>query len=195
MPNWWCNKTWTYLSGPKSAAAAVAAVSVAFAISAIGVCSADAAEAAKTAAEAPVSADVTPPPMSVSAQYCASIVDKAADARFARQRAELVRVQKTIEERLGQLERKRAEFETWTKRREEFLAMVQGNLSTIYAKMKPTAAAEQLAKIDDMTAAAILLKLDPRATSAILTEMDPAKAADLARLFAAAGRSKPGKGS
>ena len=73
--------------------------------------------------------------------------------------------------------------------------MVRGNLSTIYSKMKPAAAAEQLAKIDDMTAAAILLKLDPRATSAILTEMDPAKAAELARLFAAAERTKTGKGT
>jgi len=135
------------------------------------------------AAAAPASA------VSVPAQYCASILDKAADARFALQRAELAKLQKAIEARLEQLERKRAEFETWTKRREDFLSTVRGNLSTIYAKMKPAAAAEQLAKLDDMTAAAILLKLDPRATSLILAEMDPTKAAGLVHLFAAAGRS------
>jgi flagellar motility protein MotE (MotC chaperone) len=137
----------------------------------------------------------SPRSTSVSEQFCTGILDRAADFRLSQQRAELARLQKTIEERLRQLELKRTEFETWIKRREDFLSMVQGNLSAIYTKMKPAAAAEQLTKIDDMTAAAILLKLDPRATSAILTEMDPTRAADLARLFAAAGRNKFGKGS
>ena len=151
--------------------------------------------ASHTAAPNGSAAAPAPGQVSVPAQYCASILDKAADARFALQRAELVKLQKTIEERLEQLERKRAEFEAWTKRREDFLSTVRGNLSTIYAKMKPAAAAEQLAKLDDMTAAAILLKLEPRATSLILAEMDPTKAAGLAHLFAAAGRSKTDKGS
>jgi flagellar motility protein MotE (MotC chaperone) len=136
---------------------------------------------------------VPPLPESIPAQYCANIVDKAADARFAQQKSELTKLQQAIDDRLGQLEKKRAEFEMWLKRREDFLAKVQGSLSVVYAKMKPAAAAEQLAQLDDLTAAAILLKLDPRATSAILTEMDPGKAAQVARLFASAGREKPGK--
>jgi len=197
MPSWQFNSTVTRCSRPTLARGAIAAVCIAFQLSVADIINADSAEPAKPATEPPAAARTTTTqgPISVSAQYCASILDRAADARFAEQRAQLAKLQKQIEERLGQLEQRRVEVETWTKRREDFLAMVRGNLSTIYSKMKPAAAAEQLAKIDDMTAAAILLKLDPRATSAILTEMDPAKAAELARLFAAAERTKTGKGT
>lgn len=194
MPSWLCNSStdtpWRRLVGFAAVAALLAAVALDR-----GTGLANAADAS-----APPPHDVAAPkviagavPESLPAQYCANIVDKAADARFAEQKSELTKLQQAIDDRLQQLEKKRSEFELWLKRREDFLAKVQGNLSTVYAKMKPAAAAEELAQLDDLTAAAILLKLDPRATSLILAEMDPAKAAQLARLFASAGRERTGK--
>ena len=51
----------------------------------------------------------------------------------------------------------------------------------IYARMRPDAAALQLAALDEETAAAVLTKLEPRTASLILNEMDPAQAARLDR--------------
>ena len=45
--------------------------------------------------------------------------------------------------------------------------------------MRPDAAAQQLAAMDEETAAAVLTKLDPRIASIILNEMDRAQAARL----------------
>jgi len=196
MLNWSSNRASARRSSGRPLTLVVVAASVAVILSAVGELKAGAAEPVKvpvTAVDGKVTA--VREQLSISEQYCAGILDGAADTRFAMQRAELVKLQHSIDDRLDQIEKKRAELEAWLKRREAFLAMVQGNLSVIYGKMKPASAAEQLAKIDEMTAAAILLKLDPRAASSILTEMDPAQAAQLARLFVAAGRDKPGKGS
>jgi flagellar motility protein MotE (MotC chaperone) len=194
MPSWLYNSrirtSWRLLAGIAAVAAVLAAL--------VPDGGAGLANAADASAPPPHDADAPKViagvvPESLPAQYCANIVDKAADARFAEQKSELAKLQQAIDDRLQQLEKKRSDFELWLKRREDFLAKVQGNLSAVYAKMKPAAAAEELAQLDDLTAAAILLKLDPRATSSILAEMDPAKAAQLARLFASAGRERTGK--
>ena len=68
--------------------------------------------------------------------------------------------------------RKKAEYETWLKRREVFLARAEDGVVKIYAGMKPDAAAERLAIVNADLAAAILMKLDPRKASVILNEMD-----------------------
>jgi flagellar motility protein MotE (MotC chaperone) len=114
-----------------------------------------------------------------SNQYCANIADAAADARFAWQKETLASLEKEIEGRIKVLEQKRAEYEEWLRRRNEFLAKADEAIVEIYSRMRPDAAALQLANMHDEKAAAILAKLNPRNASAVLNEMEPARAAQL----------------
>src|SRR5581483_3804118 len=66
-------------------------------------------------------------------------------------------------------EEKTAELQAWLARREEFSKKAQAAVVTIYARMRPDAAAAQLVAMDEETAAAVLTKLDPRNASASLT--------------------------
>ena len=116
-------------------------------------------------------------------QYCNSIANAAADARFAWQKETLTALSKDVEARIGQLEAKRAEYEEWLKRRQMFLAKADESVTAIYAKMKPEAASQQLTAMDSEAAAAILTRLDPRAASAIMNEMEPGRAARLANVI------------
>jgi len=120
--------------------------------------------------------------------YCASIADAAADARFAWQKEQLAILEKQVDERIRRLEEKRAEYETWLARRNEFLAKADTGVVAIYQKMRPDAAALQLANMPDEGAAAILTKLNARTASAILSEMEAARAAQLARMMTDAGK-------
>ena len=120
--------------------------------------------------------------------YCANIADAAADARFAWQKEQLAALERQVEERIRALEEKRAEYETWLKRRNEFLAKADESVVAVYAKMKPDAAALQFANMPEENAAALLTKLNARAASAILSEMEATRAASLARKMTDAGR-------
>lgn len=122
-------------------------------------------------------------------QYCTNIRDAAADARLAWQAEELKELQAEVERRIAELNARQAEYEEWLKRRDEFLARAGEQVSEIYAKMRPDAAAKQLAAIDDETAASVLANLVPRSASAILNEMEPRRAAQLA--LAIAGPPQP----
>lgn len=117
-------------------------------------------------------------------QYCVNIRDVAADARYAWQKSTLEALDKRIAERIAALEEKRAEYEAWLKKREDFLAAAREDVVAIYAKMRPEAAAGQLTALDDDMAAAVLARLNARASSAILNEMDPARASQLASALA-----------
>lgn len=119
-------------------------------------------------------------------QYCVNISNPAADARFAWQTATLQDLQLQLEESVVALETKRAEYEEWLARREKFLAQAKEDVVAIYSRMRPDAAAIQLAAMDDETAAAVLAKLKARNSSAILNEMDPARAAQLTNTLAGA---------
>jgi len=123
--------------------------------------------------------------------YCTNLADEATDARFARQLARLKTAEAAIEERLGALERKRAETEEWLARRRRFLALAEENLVAIYEGMRPDAASEQLAEMNELTAAAVIAKVEPRTASAILNEMDAKKAARLAAIMAGLSREEP----
>jgi len=125
--------------------------------------------------------------------YCTNLADAAAEARHARQAARLEAMQAEIEERLVALESKRAEYEDWLERRERFLTLAQDSLVTIYAGMRPDAASEQLAAMDELTAAAIVAKLAPRAASAVLNEMEAEKAARIATIMAGLARARDGR--
>jgi len=120
-------------------------------------------------------------------EFCTNIADAARDQRYLIQKKELEALQKDVDERIKTLEVRRAEYEDWLKRRNDFLKMAEGGLVEIYRKMKPDAAAAQLAAINPEIASAIIMKLPPRQSSTILGEMAADKAALLTRLIALAG--------
>lgn len=121
---------------------------------------------------------------SVVQQYCTNIRDAAADARLAWQLEALRKLEKQVEQRIADLDSRQAEFEEWLRRREEFVARAKQNLVAVYSNMRPDAAAQQLAILDDEKAASVLANLVPRSASAILNEMDPERAAQLALAMA-----------
>ena len=82
-------------------------------------------------------------------------------------------MEQEIAKRIALLEAKTAEYQKWLARRDEFSKKAQRDRVRIYARMRPDAAAVQLAALDEETAAAVLTKLEPRAASAILNEMEP----------------------
>lgn len=115
------------------------------------------------------------------ALYCAAIRDAAQEARVAWQAKALLEIEARIEARLSDLEAVRAEVEEALARREEHLRQAEEGIVAIYARMRPDAAAAQLAALDSEMASAVLAKLAPRLASAILNEMEPGRAAQLAR--------------
>ncbi|MFA6153217.1 MAG: MotE family protein [Mesorhizobium sp.] len=121
-------------------------------------------------------------------RFCSNIADAARDRRYALQAQELRQLQAGIDERMKALDAKKAEYETWLKRREVFLARAEDSVVQIYAGMKPDAAAERLAIVNADLAAAILIKLDSRKAGVILNEMDQKAAATLTGIMASAAR-------
>lgn len=141
------------------------------------------ASARPEAESAPAEAAPAEPP-SIVEQYCTNIRDVAADARLAWQMEALRSLESQVEEKIAALEAKQAEFEDWLRRREEFAARARKTLVAVYANMRPDAAAQQLAILEDEEAASVLAELVPRSASAILNEMDPERAAELALAMA-----------
>ncbi len=142
-------------------------------------------EKAPTEPEAPAeSAAAATEPPSIVEKYCTNIRDAAADARIAWQMEELHKLEKEVEQKIADLDARQAEFEEWLRRREEFVARAKQNLVAVYANMRPDAAAQQLAILEDEEAASVLANLVPRTASAILNEMNPERAAQLAMAMA-----------
>ncbi len=119
-------------------------------------------------------------------EFCTNIADAARDQRYLLQKQELEDLQKDVDERIKTLEARRAEYEDWLKRRNDFLKSAEAGLVEIYKKMKPDAAAAQLAELDPEIASAIVMKLAPRQSSTILGEMPADKAATLTSIIASA---------
>jgi len=126
-------------------------------------------------------------------QYCINIADAAADARVAWQKKMITDVEQELDKRVAMLEAKIAEYQKWLARRDEYSRKAQEQLVGIFARMRPDAAAPQLAASDEETAAAVLSKLDTRASSAILSEMEPNQAARLTAIMVGAGKTSSGK--
>jgi flagellar motility protein MotE (MotC chaperone) len=120
--------------------------------------------------------------------FCVNIADAAADAKFAWQKRTLTDLQQDLDKRIVRLEAKTAELQQWVARRDEFSKKAHASLVTIYARMRPDAAAMQLSQMDEETAAAVLVKLDARLSSAILNEMEPGQAARLTATIAGAAK-------
>ncbi|MBL8578417.1 MAG: MotE family protein [Mesorhizobium sp.] len=121
-------------------------------------------------------------------RFCSNIADAARDRRYALQKDELQALQQEIDKRIAALEEKRIEYETWLKRREEFLARAKDDVVKIYSGMRPDAAAERLAEMDAVLAASILMQIEPRKAGVILNEMERKAAAMLTGVMAAASR-------
>lgn len=136
-------------------------------------------------------AEPRPENSKLAEDYCANIVDAAADARFAWQKRTLSEMEKELERRIIILETRTAEYREWLARRDAFVKKAQETLVGIYARMRPDAAASQLAAMDEETAAAVLTKLNPRNASAILNEMPPNRAARLTTTIAGAAKINP----
>lgn len=143
---------------------------------------------------APTAVPVSAPPANLGnldeiRKFCGNIDNQAADARYSLQAKQLTDLKAEVDERMQALEEKRKEYEMWLKRRDEFVSKAQDSLVDIISKMKPDAAAAQMAMIGDEAAAALILKLNPRVSSIILNEMPPEKAAKLARIIVGSQRT------
>lgn len=123
-------------------------------------------------------------------KFCGNIADAARDRRYAIQTKELETLKAEIDERVKQLEAKRAEYEKWMKLRQEFMDMATENVVSIYARMRPDAAAERLAEMDANLAAAIMLKLQVKQSGLIMNEMERATAAKLTGIMSSAARKE-----
>lgn len=141
---------------------------------------------------APPQAAVAPGDNEV-ALFCSNVADPAVDARLAWQLKELEKAETQLRERIAEVEAKRAEYEKWMALRDDFLKKAEAQMVEIYSRMKPDAAATQIAGMADETAAAVLAKLSPRSSSAIFNEMDTARAAHLADLLGGMRRVDDGK--
>lgn len=121
-------------------------------------------------------------------RFCSNIADAARDRRYMLQTEELQALQQEVDKRIKLLEEKRAEYEAWLKRREDFLAKAEDGVVKIYSGMRADAAAERLAEMDASLAAGILMKLEARKAGVILNEMERKAAAMLTGVMAAASR-------
>lgn len=154
--------------------------------------------AAARADAAPLRARSTDAELAAIAKiYCTNNDAGAAQARDARRREKLAQLEKEIEQRSSALATLMQDARNWVEKREKMLSATRDGLVETYSKMKPEAAAQQLAAMNDETATSIIMKLNARAASAILNEMGAERAARLAdnalrRSSSAAPRPKSG---
>ncbi len=115
-----------------------------------------------------------------AANFCASIRDPAAEARFAWQAEQLKLLEAKLSDTLKKLEARKAELQAMTDRRDAEEKQTEARMTDIFSRMRPDAAALQLAAMDPAMAVSVLGKLPPRAASAVLNEMEASRAAQLA---------------
>ncbi|MBB5679552.1 MotE family protein [Rhizobium leguminosarum] len=113
-------------------------------------------------------------------QFCTNIADPARDQRYLLQKQELEKLRADIDARVAEMDRRKAEYQDWLKRRDDFLKQAEAGLTDIYKKMKPDVAALQLQEMNIEVASAVIMRLGPRQSSLILNEMDAKKAAAIA---------------
>src|ERR1700712_1402711 len=110
-------------------------------------------------------------------QFCTNIAEPARDQRYLLQKQALEKLQSDVDARIAIMDKRKAEYEDWLKRRNDFLAKADDGLVEIYKNMKPDAAAASLNEVKITISAAIIMKLKASQASLILSEMDPQKAA------------------
>lgn len=135
--------------------------------------------------------DALPPNANGAQQYCFNTVDSAADARFAWQAKKIRDMEAELDKRAQQLEAKTEEYKRWLARRDEFARKAHEKLVGFYSRMRPDAAAVQLAAVDEEMAAAVVTKLETKVASQIMGEMDPERAAKIATIISGAAKIPP----
>ncbi len=132
--------------------------------------------------------DPPPPTATAAQQYCFNTSDSAQDARFAWQAKKIKEMEADLDKRAQQLEAKTEAYKHWLERRDEFSRKAHEKLVSFYARMRPDAAALQLATVNEETAAAVMMKLETKVASQILGEMDPERAAKIATIISGSSR-------
>ena len=142
--------------------------------------------AAHAAGPAPAAPHAAAPaaPTTDAQRFCQNVAAAAADARFALQTRKLNELEDGIAKRVAALEAKEAEVKAVLATHEEAKKRAEASLVAIYAKMRPDAAAQQVAGLDDATAAAVLRGLNARQSSAILNEIPAERAVKLVNAIA-----------
>ncbi len=136
--------------------------------------------------------DAAKPPVDPSSsqneiqQFCTNIADPARDQRYLLQKQALEKLQADVDARIAIMDQRKAEYEDWLKRRNDFLAKADDGLVQIYKNMKPDAAAASLNDVKITIASGIIMKLKPSQASLILSEMDPQKAATVTNIMSSA---------
>jgi flagellar motility protein MotE (MotC chaperone) len=109
---------------------------------------------------------------SAAEDLCEAFADKAAEAKLARQRKELLEVKATIEKQLVVLDEKTKQLESWVTKRNEIRESVSTSLVKMYSNVESETAAQQLQKLNPQSAAEILQRLKPKQSGEIVTAMD-----------------------
>ncbi len=135
--------------------------------------------------------DALPANANGAQQYCFNTVDSASDARFAWQAKKIRDMEAELDKRAQQLEAKTEEYKQWLARRDDFARKAHEKLVGFYSRMRPDAAALQLATVDEEMAAAVVTKLDTKVASQIMGEMDPERAAKIATIISGAAKIPP----
>ncbi|HEX2841780.1 MotE family protein [Hyphomicrobium sp.] len=149
--------------------------------------------ATETIFKKPGPLDAPPPNANGAQQYCFNTVDTAADARFAWQAKKIRDMEAELDKRARQLEAKTEEYKSWLARRDEFARKAHEKLVGFYSRMRPDAAAAQLATVDEEMAAAVVTKLETKVASQIMGEMEPERAAKIATIISGAAKIPPSR--
>lgn len=139
----------------------------------------------QVSAQEPATVSATSPESEIQ-QFCTNIADAARDQRYLLQKQELETLQADVDARIAFLESRKAEYQDWLQRRNDFLVRAEAGLVEIFKTMKADAAAPQLEQMKLEIAAAIIMKLPARQSGLVLSEMDPQKAGMIATIIASA---------
>lgn len=139
----------------------------------------------QVSAQEPATVSATSPESEIQ-QFCTNIADAARDQRYLLQKQELETLQADVDARIAVLESRKAEYQDWLQRRNDFLVRAEAGLVEIFKTMKADAAAPQLEQMKLEIAAAIIMKLPARQSGLVLSEMDPQKAGMIATIIASA---------
>ena len=161
----------------------------------VGAAAAKSAEAPAPAwAPAPVAVAAPAPqfkPDTAGADYCRNLMPVVAEARAAFLQSTIASLEQEMARKTAQLETRITEHKEWIDKRQRLAALADSKLLGMYAVMRPDAAGQRFAAMDELLAASLLMKLDARVSSALLSEVAPEKAARLTAIIAAAAGVKP----
>jgi flagellar motility protein MotE (MotC chaperone) len=126
-------------------------------------------------------------------QFCTNIAASSETLRLERRRKELADLEAEVGKRLEALETRQNELRVLVDRLDAFERTASEALLGLYSRMKPDAAAAQIAELDEDLGAALVLQLKPKVSSAILGEMNSARAAALARKISDLRKASAGR--